>query len=223
MAPGGDWALAPWCMSVTVTVAVVVTVVVSFAAPAIASWAARWLHMAAAGYAPARRAPSDTVSPTSRWGAHWDDRPWAQRALWAVALASYPLTGLYIPIIDDSQGSCRVAAADDGHEPVVLTGSQVVLATAEGENLVLDCLVPSDSAAAEPRLSVPFTLRAVLPVGGGKEIPPELRLWLDTGETVEIVVTRRGCAAVARISGPGTMVTLQLQAVDHTDDPGRER
>ncbi len=141
-----------------------------------------------------------------------------------MALASYPVTGFYIPIMEESHGSRRGAAEDGDHEPVVLKGSQLVLATVEDETLVLDCLVPGDPAAAEPLLLVPFTLRALIPVGGGKEIPPELRLWLDTGEPADIVVTGRGGARVARICGPGTVVTLQLQPVAHSDDdPGRQR
>jgi hypothetical protein len=143
---------------------------------------------------------------------------WLQAGVRALALAGSPSAGLYVPADPETS-----VPAGEGGEDVVLAGSQLVLASAEGGTLVLDCLIPGDSRTPNPGAQVPFTLRArVSRLPWVDTVPPLMRSWIDTGTPTDIVLTRRGRAPLVRLRVSGSQISLRLQATGRSpDSPGR--
>jgi hypothetical protein len=184
--------------------------VASLAAGSAACWLAQRVWTAGAKQAPARRSPRSTSRSA----------PWTRASLRAIAVASCSAMGVYPP-------AC--GWEDDEEEILLLQDSQLLLATADGDSLVLDCLVPAaattaaSTAPCERRPHVPFTLDARLPRRPrGARVPSPLRRWLETGAAIDISVRRRRGGAVAQLTGSGSFVSLALRSPAQPPDPRPE-
>ena len=118
-------------------------------------------------------------------------------------------------------GTSTAVPSDEGDWEFVFAGSQLVLATTEGDSLVLDCLVGGDPAEPSPPTKVPFTLRAQRSGRPWAEpIPREVRGWLENGAPIDIVLTERHGERIAYLAAPGAQIALQLRPVGPSHDAG---
>ena len=182
------------------------TILVSVAGAVVLSWLAKrvWAKLARACW-PTR--------PTRRRlgrGSISAPIPWTQLALRALAFASYTSMGIYLP----------AAGWEDDDAASVLEGSQVLMATVEGDTLVVDCLVRGDiMPTGDRRLWVPFMLRARLPSATASgPIPASLSRWVETGAGVQIWIGQRRDRPFVRLTGAGSQLTLDLRSLGQCVD-----
>jgi hypothetical protein len=127
--------------------------------------------------------------------------------MWAIAVASCSPLGLYVPV-----GYWQWALEAVEEEVVFLPGAQLVFAAVDQGSLVLDCLVPLDVGGTVVR--VPLSLRARLPRRRRRpRVPSPVRGWAAHGRLVDISVSDRAGAPVARVYGPHSRAVLELESM----------
>jgi hypothetical protein len=98
--------------------------------------------------------------------------------------------------------------------------SQVIAATSDGDDIILDCLVPVHRRRDGGRgtVSVPMTLRThQLPARQPVDrVDAAMATWTTTSAFVDIVVDRDEDCAVVSIRGDASTITLELTASSPT-------